>query len=476
MKGLYSFRLITKYRFSTCPVTGGGGGNNVATKVTKNASKKPLPIDASKLKTIQDIPGPTIYPLVGTAMDLGNYDGVMWKAYRDYYQKYGSVVKVKYDVEEVVVFDPHEFIKVYRSDGKYPVGGITDFWPFTMYMDDRKRKMNIIRSGEVWKEARNHVQSDILSPQSAASYMPFLAPVARDASEKFGDLSSDIEKFSSRAIFDMFAAAMCGRTYDTINEEKASPKDLECVANTIEVNAYAGNLLFSPLQKWLSGYIHTKDFKTYASMMDKLMDHSRDWAREAIASAPLYAEGKTVTSKYGGAVPYAVKLSQRDINEDEMTEFLAFLLLAGVDTTANTFTWLLYDIANNPQAQQKLREELKLVLNGEDFSKSASLPYLRACMRESHRHHSVVPTMTTRYLQEDTEVGGYFLEKGTKVSFNPISMQHDPKIVDNPEEFRPERWLPDAVKSRVGTPAEILDNRLVGAPFSFGPRMCLGGR
>jgi hypothetical protein len=28
----------------------------------------------------------------------------------------------------------------------------------------------------------------------------------------------------------------------------------------------------------------------------------------------------------------------------------------------------------------------------------------------------------------------------------------------------------------LGTPSEILDHRLLATPFSFGPRMCLGGR
>ena len=45
-----------------------------------------------------------------------------------------------------------------------------------------------------------------------------------------------------------------------------------------------------------------------------------------------------------------------------------------------------------------------------------------------------------------------------------------------PEEFEPERWLPDAVERRAGTEAEVIDHKLLASPFSFGARMCLGGR
>ena len=43
-------------------------------------------------------------------------------------------------------------------------------------------------------------------------------------------------------------------------------------------------------------------------------------------------------------------------------------------------------------------------------------------------------------------------------------------------EFRPERWLPDAVVARKGTAAEVIDHPLLRAPFSAGARMCPGNK
>jgi len=73
-------------------------------------------------------------------------------------------------------------------------------------------------------------------------------------------------------------------------------------------------------------------------------------------------------------------------------------------------------------------------------------------------------------------MGGYQVPSGVKVSFVSCTVQQDPKVADEPEAFIPERWLPEAVAARKGTPKEVLDNKVIAKPFGFGPRMCLGAR
>ncbi len=62
---------------------------------------------------------------------------------------------------------------------------------------------------------------------------------------------------------------------------------------------------------------------------------------------------------------------------------------------------------------------------------------------------------------------------GTYVALNNGAYSHDPRFVEAPAEYRPERWLPPAVAARRGTPQEVLDHRLLAGPFSAGARMCL---
>lgn len=56
-------------------------------------------------------------------------------------------------------------------------------------------------------------------------------------------------------------------------------------------------------------------------------------------------------------------------------------------------------------------------------------------------------------------------------------LQKDPEIVEEPWSFRPERFLPEAVEARKEDEVRsLLDHKLMGTPFSFGARMCMGSR
>ena len=68
------------------------------------------------------------------------------------------------------------------------------------------------------------------------------------------------------------------------------------------------------------------------------------------------------------------------------------------------------------------------------------------------------------------------MEKGSVVVLEAYTPGMNPELVDAPEEYRPERWLEDAVEARKGTPSEVLDHPFMGTPFSQGARKCPGSR
>ena len=49
---------------------------------------------------------------------------------------------------------------------------------------------------------------------------------------------------------------------------------------------------------------------------------------------------------------------QTKLSDEEMISQMATLMLAGHETTANTLTWYLWELAKNPDFQDKLREEV----------------------------------------------------------------------------------------------------------------------
>ena len=72
-----------------------------------------------------------------------------------------------------------------------------------------------------------------------------------------------------------------------------------------------------------------------------------------------------------------------------------------------------------------------------------------------------------RKVTKSCEVNGYQFPKDLSVLIPVYSLHHDPKYWDEPEEFRPERFLP-------GNKESI--NPFTYLPFGEGPRNCIGKR
>ncbi|RDB20270.1 11-oxo-beta-amyrin 30-oxidase [Hypsizygus marmoreus] len=163
------------------------------------------------------------------------------------------------------------------------------------------------------------------------------------------------------------------------------------------------------------------------------------------------------------------------------------LVIAGYETTAISLTWALIELARNPEAQQKLREELLQLSDGDASwdQITSSLPYLDAVTCEILRLHppavdivrqahedDVIPLSKPIHDLEGQLVDNIFIAKGTTISV-PIMCLNRSEVMwgREPKEFNPNRWLNDSVyKERA---AEIQGYRHL-LTFIDGPRTCLG--
>jgi cytochrome P450 len=137
-------------------------------------------------------------------------------------------------------------------------------------------------------------------------------------------------------------------------------------------------------------------------------------------------------------------------------------------------------LALHPAAQQTLADELQRTLGGgalaADPKLTRTLPYLQACVRESHRLTPSLPAGLAKELSEEGRYGQVVLPAGTFCFLNIAAKQQDGALVPDATSFVPERWLPDAVAARAGTPAAVIDHPLLATPFGHGARQCLGSR
>ncbi|XP_072806536.1 cytochrome P450 4V2 [Vicugna pacos] len=157
------------------------------------------------------------------------------------------------------------------------------------------------------------------------------------------------------------------------------------------------------------------------------------------------------------------KLSHEEIREEVDT-----FMFEGHDTTAAAVNWSLYLLGSYPEVQKKVDNELEEIFGKSDrpatLEDLKKLKYLECVIKESLRLFPPVPFFA-RNLNEDCDVGGYKIVKGSQVIIVPYALHRDPRYFPDPEEFVPERFLPENSKGR---------HSYAYVPFSAGPRNCIG--
>ncbi|XP_072552229.1 cytochrome P450 17A2 [Salminus brasiliensis] len=157
-----------------------------------------------------------------------------------------------------------------------------------------------------------------------------------------------------------------------------------------------------------------------------------------------------------------------DITDDHVLMTAAEAFGAGVETTSTTLLWTIAFLLHHPQVQERLHAELDEYV-GRDrppaLSDRSNLPFLESVLCEVMRIRPVSPILIPHVAMQDTSLGGHDVPKGTRVLVNMWAIHHDPKHWEEPDCFRPDRFL-DAQGKKI-TPPSFL-------PFGAGPRVCVG--
>jgi cytochrome P450 len=154
------------------------------------------------------------------------------------------------------------------------------------------------------------------------------------------------------------------------------------------------------------------------------------------------------------------------MTDQQLRDEVITLFLAGQETTALTLTWAWYLLAQHPEAEKKLWQELEEVLGGrapeaEDFPK---LKFTEMVAKEAMRLYPPAYVVGREAVNE-CEIGGYHVPPKMQVFMAPWVVHRDPRFFDAPNEFRPERWTPEFISNLP---------KYAYFPFGGGPRVCIG--
>lgn len=132
-------------------------------------------------------------------------------------------------------------------------------------------------------------------------------------------------------------------------------------------------------------------------------------------------------------------------DETEPPHIIATTMAAGTDTTATTLQWFFKAALMFPDAIKKAQEEIDQVVGHDrlpDWEDQPRLPYITALVNETHRWATATPLAFIHATSEADVYRGKNVPSGAIVYSNIYAVHNDPNIFPHPEEWIPERYLP----------------------------------
>ena len=422
------------------------------------------------IKPASAIPGPKGLPLIGNVSLLRRdvSKGGEQNIFPNLTRQFGPIVKLNVFGELlVVVSDPGGIEEIFRSEGQWPSRG--KFEENIKWIHDKNKMPDglVFSTGADWKRLRSAMSKQVV-PRRVANYTTGLCNVSndlcnhfasqRDANGWMDDIFDAMGKWSlkgvSYVVFDEQIDVFSGEDARGAIFVKASQDFIE------SLGAISDSL---PIYK----VFPTKPYKFYVSSLQNIRKLGRDLMKRRYDQLSEACQQGTLgeTSTVGLLEQW---LLEGKMTEEEAISQACDQLAAGVDTTSNTGTFLLHELAKQPDLQVEVRQEIMDVLGSTSqpsFDQLQKMKLVRACVRETLRLYPATP-VTARTITNDINICGYSIPAGASVCANIFSSSRDVRYFTTPEKFVPSRWLEKKEKN----------HPFSSISFGFGPRMCYGRR
>ncbi|CAG7658553.1 cytochrome P450 [Actinacidiphila bryophytorum] len=154
----------------------------------------------------------------------------------------------------------------------------------------------------------------------------------------------------------------------------------------------------------------------------------------------------------------------RALSQQELSDQVAVLLLAGGETTSSAVVWAVHLLAGRPDVLTAMRAETDAVLGGRTAG-FADLPRLQLTGRVVKETLRLYPPgwLTLRTATRDTTLAGHRLATGSMVLVSPYLLHRREDVHHDAARFDPDRWL-------TGPPT----TRGTYLPFGAGATKCIG--
>ena len=410
-------------------------------------------------------PGPRGLPVFGSLLEIRNDTHL---AIDRLVRRYGDICLLRFgSVPTVIISEP---ALLHEAFGKTE---LADRWVSEiMNILSGQKDLVLAPYGDHWRQMQRFANRELLSARNIDTvrerYIERVVDGLVAQMAETGDAGELVYpmKLTARSNSNLMFRALFGRDEDESAEFAEQRERLLNYISWLFASATATNLVdYIPWLRFLPSN-SVKEATRQAEISSEVITALTEAARNRPGvdlSAPTCLVDVMLAKEETGEISKAMT-----------NDLCADMIIAGTDTSAQTVNWFLLLMANRPEIQARVHEELDRVIGPDTLTTvddRTRLPYVFACLAESMRYRTIGPLGLPHRASEDTEIGGYLIPAGTQVLGNIYSIHHDPRHWDTPDEFIPERFLPQAD----GSMAEALTSPAY-LPFGTGHRRCPGRR
>ena len=449
---------------------------------------------ANSIKTLADLPGPLNLPIIKSAWTLlllgfsGEPLGKrMLPLQAEGIKKYEKIYLIEIpDFKAVQLSDPADVETVLRNEPKYPQRFRSPI--FDYYREKRKKKPGVFfANGTVWHNYRSVISRRMLVPTEVANHSSTLneivtafcdrvkntreCPGSERENEVIG-LDEELFKWSFESVAEVVFDKRFGCLDAHVNEDAQA--FITAIGEFLEQLTAS---IFYPI--WFVKIYEPTSVKKMFDNFDKMYDYAEMFIEQRLKELEERENMKPHERESGGKMGFfEFLLSSGNLTKEDLLGSVIDILFGGIDTTSNTMQWVIYMMARNPDKQAILRQEVLSVLGEQKHASPdtiAQMPYLRAWVRETLRLYPPV-TILIRISNKDLILSGYHIPAGTELHLLPYQMSRDENVFEEPNAFRPERWLRGKKVSLQNSKVVEVKEVFSSLPFGFGRRMCIGRR
>lgn len=421
-------------------------------------------------------PGPFPLPLIGNLhlflLKVRSNKHAM-EIFNDFSTIYGPIYTFWFGPFPIVfAIGPQEIREVFNKiefSGRPDIDHIRDTLcagHIDIVFTDHTREWEVLRS-VTHSAIRKTVQSDKIPKMTSVTMKKITEEIKND--HKI-DTPYDQTVYIHNILYTSFSKLVFG-----IEFEKNDP-DFERLNNASKIlKESAGTLALIVIAPWMKYFIKEK--------YEKIKKFSSTYINYNAKQYQLHEKKFVVKDKVDDLIDAMIKA--RKEAEDESSENLKYLkpgnfhnslsqvFLAGTETTVSALSWMFLFLANDPNGlQEKLRKEIDHIIGDDvpNLDHRANCHFVSSFINESLRFRTPIGLTLPHKALQDAQIGQFNIMKGTVVIGSAYKCCRDERLFDDPDEFKPDRFLKEDGTFQAST-------NVANIPFGLsGRRSCPGNK